>query len=148
MTFGNAVLVADASGVDAALLARLASDATLAAMMPDGVYFDIAAPGSTAFVIVSLMAHETEYQLQQETAWEIYTYMVKAVTIGTSGLSAKAAADRIHELLQNAELHPDGYYDMRCQRTERLRNTEVDEASDARWQHRGGLYEIWVAEDN
>lgn len=136
--------ISDASAVDAAICALLAADPALAAAMPDGVWMDVAAPGSQQFVIVALLDHGQESLLEQGTAWEIYTYLIKAVSLGTSGQAVKTAAARIHELIQNASINAVGYADMRASRIERIRYTEVDEASDIRWQHRGGHYELWM----
>lgn len=136
-------LVADASEVDAAVSSTLVNDATLAALMTDGVYFDVAAHGLTKFVIVSLLAHEDAY-LFGGSAWERFVYLVKAVALSSTGADVKTAAARIHTLLQDGSLSPTGYGLMRMQRLERVRYTEVDDDTDQRWQHRGGQYEVLV----
>ena len=137
-------MISDASAIDAAICNYLASDAALMAAMPDGVWFDVAAPGTQQFVIVALLDSGAEPLFQQGTAWEIYTYLIKAVSLGTSGQAVKTAAARIHELMQRAVINAPGYTDMKCTRIERIRYTEVDESSDIRWQHRGGHYELWM----
>lgn len=133
----------DSSAVDAALIAKLTSDATLTALMPDGVFYDYSPQGATRLVIVSQLAHEDAYQFQGH-AWERFVYLVKAVDLDTSGSSAKSAADRIHTLLQDGTLTITGYELMNMHRLERVRYTEVDEDTDQRWQHRGGQYELLV----
>ena len=95
------------------------------------------------FVLISLLAHEDEYQFGG-SAWERFTYLVKAVILETTGANVKTAAARIHTLLQDGTLAPTGYGLMRMARLERVRYTEVDEDTDARWQHRGGHYEVMV----
>ena len=135
---------ADASEVDAALSSKLVNDAALTATMPDGVYFDIAPHGKTKFVIVSLLDHNDAY-MYQGSAYERSLYLVKAVALSSTGADVKAAAARIHTLLQDGALSPVGYSTMVVQRLERVRYTEVDEDTDARWQHRGGQYEILVS---
>lgn len=135
--------MADTSAVDAAILAKLLGDSTLMALVPDGVYWDIAKSSATRFVIVSQLAHEDTYQLGG-SAWEVGEYLVKAVIKETSGVDAKTAAARIHTLLQDASLTITGYGLMRIQRAERVRYTEIDDDADARWQHRGGRYSVWV----
>jgi hypothetical protein len=136
--------VPDSSAVDAAIVAKLAGDATLMALTPNGVYFDLAPEGSSAFVLVAQLAHHEEPLLQGKTAWEEFTYLVKAVAPGSSADVAKAAAARIHEVLEDALLMPDGYVDMRCARVERIRAQEIDDINELRWNHRGGHYEVWV----
>ena len=143
-------VLSDASDVDAAICAYLANDSELAGLLPDGVFYDVAAPNSRQFAIVAMIDHGADPILEQRTAWETYLYLVKAVVLGEanntgpSGATAKAAAARIHDLMQNAALIVPGYLTMKCQRIERIRYTEIDEASDARWQHRGGHYELWM----
>src|SRR4029450_7512205 len=112
--------LSDASEVDAAIIARLANDPTLAGLMPDGVFYDVAAPGSQSFVIVAQLDHGHENQLQQETAWETYLYLIKAVSLDTSGATIKQAAQRIHELMHNATIAAQGYSAMASKGMERI----------------------------
>lgn len=136
--------MADSSAVDAALVALLSGDATLAALMTDGVFFDIAQSGATKFVVISQVIHEDDYTFSGSFV-ERFTFLVKAVERSTSGTTVKTAAARIHTLLQDATLTVTGYGSMLCRRQERVRYTEVDEIDrDIRWQHRGGRYEVWV----
>lgn len=135
--------MADTSAVDAALVAKLLADSTLMATMTGGVYFDEAPQGSDKFVIVSQMTHEDVYD-ERGSAYEVILYLVKAVATSTSGADVKTAASRIHTILQDGTLSPSGYSLMNMRRTERIRMTEVDDESDRRWQHRGGVYETWV----
>lgn len=134
----------DSSAVDAAVISRLLNDATLAALMPDGVYWDVAASGKTRFVIVSLVLHQDE-DVMTATAFERFTYLVKAVELATSGANIQAAAARIQVLLHDASFSVTGYGLMTSHRVERVRFTEVsDDDRDQRWQHRGGRYEVMV----
>lgn len=133
----------DSSAVDAALCGLLAADGALTSLMPDGVYIDLAVSPSRSFVIVSQLAHSDTYILQT-AGFEIFTYLVKAVTMGSSSGPVKSAAARIQTILQEAQLHPTGYTDVRVQRIERVRYTEIDEVSNERWHHCGGHYEVWV----
>ena len=111
-------------------------------LMPDGVFMDMAPSGATRFVLVSVVIAEDSYVFEG-IAWEQVLYLVKAVERSSSGAGVSAAAARIHTLLQGAALSITGYTNMLCRRTERVRYTEVDpEDNDARWQHRGGRYEI------
>jgi hypothetical protein len=135
----------DPSNVDAAIIALLAGDATLTALMTDGVYMDVANSGATKFVIVSLSTHEDEYVFEG-SAFERSQYIVKAVERSNSGTNVKAAAARIHTLLQDQPLTITGYKHSLTRRAERIRYTEVDEVdNDIRWQHRGGRYDVMVS---
>jgi hypothetical protein len=136
---------ADSSAVDAVISQKLLSDAPLMAIATDGVWFDVAKKGATRFVLVSRLAHEDTYMLMG-SAFERFLYLVKAVALETTGANVSAAATRLHALLQDGTLNPAGYTLMRMQRVESVRFTEVDENNaDARWQHRGGHYEVLVS---
>ena len=143
---------ADSSVVDAAMVATLVGDATLAGYLPDGVFFDEAPQGATRFAIVSQQDHEDTYTQDPDvsrSAFETFVYLVKAVVMGTSGSASgsnvKDAAARIHALLQGGTLGSlTGYRLRNLQRLERVRYTEDDDQSDRRWQHRGGLYQVLV----
>jgi hypothetical protein len=136
---------ADPSDVDAAVIARLQNDPELALLMPNGVYWDVAADGATQFVLVSSIAHEDTYTLPGTVLWERFTYLVKAVMRGSSGNPVKEAAARIHDVMQDVPLTPTGYYrTMAINRVRRVRFTEFDSTTNERWQHRGGHYEVWI----
>jgi hypothetical protein len=136
--------VPDSAALDTAILAKLQGDATLAAILTDGIYFDVAASGKTRFGIVSLSTDREDYAF--DGSIEESVYIVKAVVLDTSPTSAKTAAARIHTLLQNTPLTVTGFDHLALRRTERIRYTEVDaENNDIRWQHSGGRYEAWVS---
>ena len=137
--------MADTSEIDAAVIAKLAGDATLLALMTDGVFMDIAPAGKTKFVIVSQSTHADDYVFEGG-AFEDVTYLVKAVENSASGLTVKTAAARIHTLLQDVQLTITGYKHCLTRRSERIRYTEVDEVDgNIRWQHRGGRYAVVVS---
>lgn len=137
--------MADTSNVDAAVVGRLLNDAQLAALMPDGVYWDVAKQGSTRFVIVSQVFH-TDVPMQGGTAFEQITYLVKAVELATSGANIQAAAARINALFHDTTFSVTGYGLMNSQRVERVRFVDPDpEDPDVRWMHRGGRFEITVS---
>ena len=131
----------DSSDIDAAVVARLMSDAQLMALMPDGVYFDVASKSASRFVIVSVLS-ALDSSMFQGRAYESPLYLVKAVELSSSGANVRAAAARIDALLDNGTLAITGYTLMATRRRERVRYTEVDQDNDARWQHRGGQYEV------
>lgn len=133
----------DSSDIDAALVAKLRADVTLAALVPDGVYFDQAPPKSQRFVIVSLATEEDAQMQGSPIAFEDGLYLVKAVMLTKAGGNIKAAAARIHEVLQNTTLTATGYTPMAMFRESRIRYTEVDEEDNSlRWLHRGGHYRV------
>jgi hypothetical protein len=132
----------DSSEIDNALIALLGGDATLLGFMPNGVYWEVAPPGSTRFVIVSLV-EETDARRLGSRAHEDALYMVKAVALSTANANMKSAAARIDTVLEGATLTPTGYTHMAVYREARIRNTEVDEVDPAiRWYHRGGHYRV------
>ena len=56
--------MASTAAIDAAVIAKLATDATLAGLAPGGVFRDMAPQSvTTPFVIVSQMAHEDDYSI-------------------------------------------------------------------------------------
>jgi len=143
----------DSSDVDAALVLKLQSDTTLAALLPGGWYIDEAPAGLTLFGIVSLVDEHDEPMFGGR-AFEDAIYLVKAVEkkpLSGSG-NIKAAAARIDVLLDPqpplppATLTIAGYGLMVSRRDSRVRSTEVDEVdSSIRWYHRGGRYQVMVA---
>lgn len=139
--------MADSGDVDAALSQRLVGDATLSALMPDGVYFDVGAHGRTRFVVLSLI-DEADTGMFGGRAFEVGLYLVKAVALSTTGADVKAAAARIDALLEQSTLTVTGYGQITIRREARVRYTEPDEERDARWQHRGGHYRVTASPVN
>jgi hypothetical protein len=136
----------DSSDVDAALVAKLGTDAALLALCPDGVFVDEAPSGSTRFVIVSLIDAHDEPMLGGR-AFEDALYLVEARMLSTvAGANIKGAAARIDALLEMGTLTITGYTLMVMRRVERVRLTEVDEHdSSIRWYRRGGRYQVMVS---
>jgi len=140
--------VASFSGeVDDSIVAKLLADAPLTALMPDGIYYDIAKSGKTRFVIVKLMSH-TVTRMFNGRAYEAPVYLVKAVEFGTGTVNTKAAAARIDVLLdgpngEGGTVTVAGYGVAQTGLEEYVRYAEADPANaDARWQHRGGMYAV------
>lgn len=135
----------DSSDIDAALVVKLSSDAALLAICTNGVYFDEAPPGATAFVIVSLV-DEVDAAMFRARSHEDALYMVKAVMLAKPQQAApniKGAAARIDELLEQQTLTATGYSYMAMHRESRIRVTEVDDLDTSiRWYHRGGNYRV------
>jgi hypothetical protein len=137
--------MADSSDIDNALQMKLANDATLLALCPNGVYVDEAPAGSTRFVIVSLV-EETDAGVFGGRAIEDALYQVEARMLSTAGGNIKAAAARIDALLEQGSLTVAGYSVMALFRESRIRVTEVDDVDNAiRWFRRGGNYRLVVS---
>jgi hypothetical protein len=134
--------MADSSDIDNALLAKLGGDAQLLALMPNGVYWDVAMDQMTRFVIVSLV-DETDAQHFNGRSHEDALYLVKAVGLSTTNPDMKAAAARIDALLDHQTLTVAGYTTMAIYREARDRATEVDDVDPkVKWYHRGGHYRV------
>jgi hypothetical protein len=131
-----------------ALSAKLLADAPLTALMPDGIWRDIGPAGKTNFVIIS-KADDVRAYMFQGTAYEEFTYLVKAVSFSKSGLRASQAADRLLTLLQDGTLVIAGYTLMAMKLAEDNGAVEFQESDDsdleARWQHRGWNFDITVS---
>jgi hypothetical protein len=137
----------DSSEIDTAILAKLNGDAQLLALLPQGAHWDEAPPGSTRFVIVSLVDAVDEPQFGGRS-YENDLYLVKAVALSTAitATNMRLAAARIDALLERGTLTPTGYSLMTMEREERIRLTEVDDVDpDIRWFHRGGRYRVVVS---
>lgn len=141
--------MADEGDVYAAISAKLSGDATLMSLMTDGVYQDVAPANTTKVVIISRQADDRTYGIDRLLAYEDFTYAVKAVIKDKSGVTVRQAATRIKALLHDATLTFTGYSLMRIHLSEDnavIRYTEVDpDDSDARWQHRGWLFDVMVS---
>jgi hypothetical protein len=138
----------DTSQITNGLIATLAADATLLALMPNGVYYDLAPQGATRYVIVSLFEAIDVAEFGRR-AIESALYLVKAVAL-SSALPAmddiRAAAARIDDLLEDVPFEADGYEWITTYRTEPKRITEPDgENRSTRWFHRGGMYRVQFA---
>lgn len=140
--------MADSSDIDAALVAKLAADGTLVALLQSAplatpaVFVDIAPENSTKFVIVSLIEERDQAQFGSR-AFEDALYLVEARMLSTAGGNIKAAAARIDVLLDGGTLTVSGYSLMRMHREERVRMTERDDLDQSiLWQRRGGRYRV------
>src|SRR5262245_17799535 len=98
----------DSSDIDAALVAKLGADATLLALMPNGVYVDTAPPNSTRYVLVSVIDAHDETAFATRT-YEDIRYLVKAVGYSPTSPNVKGAAARIDELLERVPLTVAGF---------------------------------------
>ena len=87
--------MADSNDVDEALVEYLAGDAALQALLPGGVWFDVAPPGVINVLILWHLDHVDDNNAFEQSAWEVFTYGIRAVTVGieprdgTPGLQAR-----------------------------------------------------------
>lgn len=144
--------VANVAAVDAAIVAVLAGDAALTALVPDGVWFTTAPasrPPKTGFVIVQHQTHE-DVEGFRAPVYETFQYRVTAWVLSKTPAPANAAAYRIHELLEDTVLAGiTGYTHMSTLRVDRVGpEVQIDPIdNDLRWQFAGGDYEVFVSPD-
>jgi hypothetical protein len=140
--------MADSSDIDNAVSAKLGADTTLLGLCPNGVYFDVAPPNATRFVVLSVR-NALDQATFEGTAIEEVVYSVKAVMQKSAGGDVKAAAARIHALLHDQPLTVPGYTWMTVHRDDddpRIRYTEHDDKDPSIiWYHRGGNYRVEMA---
>jgi len=138
--------MADSSEIDNALVAKLGGDATLLALMPNGVYIEEAPPGMTRFVIVSLVTAIDE-PIFGGDGFEDGLYLVDPRALSTSGGDVKAAAARIKTLLHLQPLTVAGYTSMIVHKDGRPGGrVEVDQVdASIRWNKRPAYYRVQMA---
>lgn len=138
----------DSGAVDAAIVGVLQADGALKTLMPDGVFFNLAAPGSTRFVLVGVFDEADEWVFGHR-ATESTLYFVKAVGFSRNARLAdmKAAAFRIDALLDGATLTVPGFASVDCVREKREPTDTVPDPLDPSvfWFHFGGHYRVLVA---
>jgi len=141
-------VVANVAAVDAAVIALLAGDAALMALVPDGVWRVVAPAGATRAITVQLQTHE-DIEGFGAPLYEEFRYRIVAHLLTTSVADGDAAAARIHTLLQDTVLAPIvGYTHMATLRVEVISEQDPDPIdNDLRWQLAGGDYEITVSPD-
>jgi Protein of unknown function (DUF3168) len=139
--------VADVAAVEQALMAVLAGDAALAALLPGGVWRDVGPTNMTRFVVVQFETHEDVERFGSGAQYEMFRYNVTARIMEKTGANADAAAARIHALLHDQVLAPiTGYTHMMTLRVERVSHPEIDDFdNEIRWWMAGGAYEIFVS---
>jgi len=133
------------SAIDRALVAVLTADATLAGLMPDGVFFDDAPDTATAAVIISVDSSRDEEMYGEDPAWEEIFYRVEALELAVSGATASQAGDRIRAILDGQRFPIEGYVLMDAKRVRPIRRSNPDDTDRSRrWHRRGGMYRVWA----
>lgn len=134
----------DSSAIDGAVLALLQGDTALKALMPDGVYRNLAAPAAKRYVLLDIDEWNDVATFVDGRALELGRYLVKAVGLASLNPDIKGAAYRIDQLLEGAHLTVTGYGDVWLDaREDRFDATEPDATDPTiRFLHRGGYYRV------
>jgi hypothetical protein len=134
------------SRIGAAIVALLAADAELAALVPDGIWRNEAPPHAQRFVIVAQADGLDVATYDQGRAYEDKVYTVVAKMLSTAGGDIEAAEARIDALLEDQSLAAAGYAWMQTNREHPIDETDPDPLNPAiRWLHRGGEYRVQMA---
>ena len=132
----------DRRAITEALVAALAGDAALMALLPDGVWVAEAPPHKRRFATVTLF-HGDDRATFGGRAIDDALYVVKAVVFDKSPNAAADAAARIDAVLENAALVVAGFTCMAVYREQPVDYPEVDDLDPSlRWQHQGGQYRV------
>jgi len=125
------------------VLNLLTGDATLAGLLKDGIYFDIAPANAQQFGILSIIEEVDEEDFDGRV-FEDVLYLIKVVELSTVPVkNIKPAAARIDALLHRANFTAPGFGSVTAVREQRIRQTEVDDVDKSiRWLHRGGQYRL------
>ena len=140
----------DSGDIDRVVLDTLKADAALTALMPGGVYFNLAPPNLTrGFVLVTIDRSSDEGVFQHRGLEEL-RYVVQAVGLSRDVALGpmKDAAARIDTLLEGDTplATPADYVSVDCVRDERLAESVVDELDKSlHWHHFGGYYRVTAA---
>lgn len=134
--------MANSGDVVKALVAVLANDPTLQALLPDGVYFDVAAQGAQQFAVIGLTGHVDLLVFGgRDEEFRFYILAVGLSTTPDDGVDA--AAERIHALLDRQVLTVPGYKVNTVYRSGYEDKRAVDPVNaSVRWQQRGGAYVV------
>ena len=89
----------DTAAIGNALIGHLLADAALAALMPDGVFRDVARAGKQRYVIVSLV-DAIDVATYDGRAIAQGLYLVKAVALNNAAAAAAAGA-RLDQLIED-----------------------------------------------
>jgi hypothetical protein len=133
----------DSSLIGLALVEKLAADAALTALLPDGVWRHVAPSQAKRFAIVSLIDGEDVGEFGGR-AYENDLYLVEARVLSTiAGGNVYAAAARIEALLEDGTLTVAGYRLMTMYREAPIELTEVDGVdATIQWHRAGGHYRV------
>lgn len=140
--------MADSSDIDAALIDVLQQDPALQALLPDGVFIDeMATTSAQRFIMVTVFDH-ADQGVFGGTGWEDTLYSVQAIARSGVLTNMKAAAARIHTVLQDVPLVVPGYTWMQTARERRIDLRQRDAFDKSiYWFLRGGFYRVQMSLD-
>lgn len=134
------------SDIDTALRDKLVADATLRAVMPDGVFWNVAASGAKRFVILAVIDSIVEHDALGAVAHVDTLYQVEARGLSTTDPDMRGAIVRINELLDTpaATLTVAGFELIALRQEAPTRGPEELDDVDpkVRWYRRGGHYRV------
>lgn len=129
------------TAIDAAVVAKLQADATLAGLAPGGIWPDLAPEqASTPYVVVLLESHDDADEMPGAQAFERAAYLVTAIDKSSDAAAANAAYNRAHAVLTGSALMVTGYTVMDVRRAGRQRSAERD--GPVIWRFVGGRYVV------
>lgn len=133
-------------------MARLQGDATLAGLMPGGVWLGRAAQNLTRYVLVTYAQGFDDLVVTfgppgTRRAIEINVFAIRACELNAAGslstANTKSAAARIDVLLEDQPLTVTGYAGAEVARLRPIEFADVDSVDKSlTWQYRGGEYRI------
>src|SRR5262252_313812 len=121
----------DSGDIDRVVLDTLKADSALVALMPGGVYFNLAPPNLTRGFVLVTIDRSTDEDLFQHRGLEEVRYVVQGVALSRDVALGpmRDTAARIDTLLNGDPplATPTAYASIDCVRDERLAESVVDE---------------------
>jgi hypothetical protein len=133
------------NAVAQAIYTKLTTDGTLAGLLANGagsVFHQLPRGAARPFVVFNKQGGSRAYT-NTGRAFDVFVYVVKAVTEGESMKAALTIDERLDVLLGDAELTIAGHDSMSCRREAPIEYVEVVEG--VRFNHAGGTYRLFVA---
>jgi hypothetical protein len=135
----------DSTAISRAFLTLLQQDAALHALLPDGIYKNVAKPGSTRFGLVDVTDGD-DRAVFGGRAIESVVFSVKAVMLSTVTGDLQGAADRIDALCREAVFPVPGYVFVSCYRDHERSVIDYDDEdrvdTSIRYRNLGGHYRV------
>lgn len=139
----------DIEDLHAGLEAYLRADPALVTAAPGGIWFDLAPQKAAGVFIVVRVQAGTRDTTHDRAGYEAVRYSITAVGQTTQGLAVVDAAKRIRARLEG-QVFPmfpvAGYQVIRCAIDTAFGPVAfVQPDGELRWQHRGRIWDVWVA---